>query len=253
MYLSDQAAAGTETGFQMVKYEIKPFDGLCPAPLKNKDRVFTTEMGKKGKTPLFYPLCPEGNHAENEISGSGMSPEKEAVLEREAYEKGFVQGERDGLELGRAKADKISGQIEKLLDGIAKLRTELVRHYEKDILEMICAVAHKIVCREVVIDNTAVREAVIKAVEFATEKRSVHIRVNREDFDYIEGIKPELFARFNELKEIIVSPDPGVSRGGCFLETSCGDVDARIETRMDLIRATLENAYAGKPDEPTEC
>jgi flagellar assembly protein FliH len=243
MYLSDNK--------NLKKYEIKSFDESCPVQVKGEKKIFTAYREGGVKKAVFFPIYGSGDSQGNDafdISGTAAA-EREARLEREAYEKGFAQGEKDGLELGAAKAGKISAQIEKLLEEISRLRADLIKQYEKDILKMVCAVAQKIVCREVTLDNTAVREAVIRSIDLATEKRSVHLKVNKEDFDYIEGMKPELFSRFNELGQVVVSADPGIKRGGCFLETSYGDVDARMETQLDLIQRTLENAYAGKPDE----
>jgi len=39
---------------------------------------------------------------------------------------------------------------------------------------------------------------------------------------------------------MIVTSDPSITRGGCFLETPYGDVDARVETQLEKIYQSLE-------------
>ena len=42
--------------------------------------------------------------------------------------------------------------------------------------------------------------------------------------------------------------DESITRGGCFLETPCGDVDARVETQLEKVYQCLEAVFAGKAD-----
>ncbi|MDP3284747.1 MAG: FliH/SctL family protein [Desulfobacterales bacterium] len=112
-----------------------------------------------------------------------------------------------------------------------------------------CAVSEKVVHHQVALNGTTIRETVIRAIQLATEKRSILLRVNSEEFAYIEQLRPELFQRFNEITSIKVVSSPSVKRGGCFLETQCGDVDARIETQMEMISRRLEEAYTGNGDD----
>lgn len=172
--------------------------------------------------------------------------EKVTLLEKEAYEKGFSQGEKDGLELGEKKALKVIENIENFLTEIGRLKNEIIRQYEKEILELIFAIAKKIILYQIESDGKAVREAVIKAVHLAAERSKVTLRVNPEDFDYVEKLRPEFFTKFNELKSIMVTSDPSITRGGCFLETPYGDVDARIETQLEKIHQCVEEAYNEK-------
>jgi len=232
------------------QYEIKPFDSFPPT-VKGENRLFTAIQTAGVKKAVFQQLDGKGNYRKNESPDTIMAKarEKAAVLEREAYEKGFAQGEKDGLELGTVKALKIVENIESLLDEISVLQTDIVKRYEKDILGLICSVAEKVVHHHVSLNEPAIRETVIKAIQLSTEKRSVLLKINPEEFDYIDRLKPEFFQRFNELASLEIVSNPSVSRGGCFLETPCGDVDARVETQLEMIRRRLEEAYTGNGDE----
>jgi len=169
---------------------------------------------------------------------------KAALVEREAYEKGFAQGEKDGLELGEKKAIKVIENIERLFLEINRLKKEMLNQYEKGTLEIIFAIAEKIIHHEIRSDEKLIKDTVLKTLHLAAEKSKTMLRVNPEDFDYVERLRPEFFAEIKDLKSITVTSDPSITRGGCLLETSYGDVDARIETQLDKIHQSLEGAFS---------
>lgn len=248
MYLSDHGGEMHRKDDGLKQFEIKPFDSF---PVRGKTTVITLPQKEGVKKAVFNRVDYRGNFLKNEDPDDIMEKarEKASMLEREAYEKGFTQGEKDGLELGAAKALKIVENIKNLLDEMGRLRTDIVKLHEKDIIELICAVAEKVVHHQVVLSGKAIRETAIRAIQLATERRSILLKVNSEEFDYIDQLRPELFKRFNEITSIEVVSSPSVKRGGCFLETQCGDVDARIETQMEMIRQCLEEAYTGNGDD----
>lgn len=243
MYLSEKYD-------DLKQYEIKPFDSF-PAAVRNERSLFTAHQTAGVKNAVFHQLDCEGKYRKNEGPDDifEKAREKAAMLEREAYEKGFAQGEKDGLELGTLKSLKIIENIENLLDEMSRLRADIVKRYEKDILGLVCSVAEKVVHHQVNLNGATIRETVIRAIQLATEKRSILLKVNPEEFDYIDRLKPEIFKRFNELASIEVVSNPSVRRGGCFLETPFGDVDARLETQMEMIRQCLDEAYTGNGDD----
>lgn len=212
------------------------------------------------KSDVFEPLCPETEKDSEFIpiaSGSynqktGIAHEnsvkdaqgKASLLEQEAYEKGFAQGERDGLELGEKKAAKFVDKIESLFMESIPLKDEIIKQYENEILGLIFAIAGKIVHHQIEFDESTVKDTILNALKLSVQKSKIVIRVNPEDYDIVEKLRPDIFTKFNEVKSIIVSSDQSISRGGCFLETPGGDVDARVEAQLEKIRQSLEENLA---------
>ena len=163
-------------------------------------------------------------------------------LEQEGYEKGFSQGEKDGLELGKKRAAKLTENIERLLLEMSRSREELTRRHEKEILRLVFAIVGKVTGRYVREDDRIIRETVVKALRLAVDRTRVSIRIHPGDRDCLENLRPELMAKFRDLASITLVPDPSVSRGGCLLETPCGEVDARIETQLENIFKDLAKA-----------
>ena len=218
--------------------------------IKNKnDYGFISLQENELKRAEFIPL--EGYQDSQKQKKAGKHATSEApgnvsLIEQEAYEKGFVQGEKDGFELGEKKASQVIGNIERLFDEISSLKQEIVNQHEKEILDLTFAIAEKIVHYLTKFDESAVKEAVFNALNLAIDKSKIILNVNPEDYDYIENLRPELFKEYKDIKSIKVTSDPSVTRGGCYLKTPYGDIDAGIETQLEKIYQCLQDAFYEK-------
>jgi flagellar assembly protein FliH len=223
-----------------------------PFPGKEEKEDFVTFRKEGKENPDFIPL--EEPRSKRTIRKSAEEILKEAenrtaFLEREAYEKGFAQGEKDGREMGERKIVKSIENIENLFIQFGNLKTEILKQFEKEILELVFSIAQKIIHKKIDEDETLIKGAVIEAMHSVTERSQIVIKVNPEDFDTIENMKPEFFKTYKDLKSVVVTPDLSVSRGGCLLETPYGDIDASVEARLDKIHQSLHRAFLVKGDE----
>ena len=242
MSLSDgQAVVDRDTSW--IAYDM-PNGGEIKSSREGGKGRFVSLQRSSGAQSAFVPLL--GNQGSPVAAAENAAPsleEKTAFTEKEAYDKGFAQGEKDGYELGETRARKIIEKIESLLDEMVRLKSGIVRHYEKDLLAAIFAIAEKVIHTHLTLNETAVKDNILAALDLVAEKREVTLKVNPEDFEYVEKLRPELFSGPMHVKSIMVTSDPAVTRGGCRLETSSGDVDATIESQLNIIQQSLNEAY----------
>lgn len=219
--------------------------------------VESSSPWQDGPGAVFIPLQLEGyteeaftpfqGYGDSRGNGSGENPESTqkalAIEEQEGYEKGFAQGEKDGYELGEQKGQKVLENIEGLLDEMGRLRKDIVRQGEREILDIIFAIAEKITHVQIGLNDKTVRDTILSAIDYVNEKSTVTLRINPEDFNFVEQLRPEIFEQFRTLKSIMVHADAAIERGGCFLETPGGDIDARIETQLEKITQSMGSAF----------
>jgi flagellar assembly protein FliH len=225
-----------------LRYDMETFEPFGEQE-NTTDDGFTSLERKRGETQEFIPLEALKNNDTNENEEEDIVKKaKENIerLEQEAYEKGFAQGEKDGFELGEKKAIKIIANIENLFIKINNIKKELIKENEKEILDLIFAVSEKIVHHEVRRDDTAIKETILNALDMAVERSKIIFNVNPDDYDFVEKLRPDLFRRNNEIKSIVVTSDPSVSRGGCYLETPRGNIDATIESKLEKIYQSFQ-------------
>jgi flagellar assembly protein FliH len=255
MSLSNTTESNVEHGKLWKKFKMESFNS--PSQVKErKEPLFVSLQAEDLEKADFIPYEESGDKYKNGRKAKDFlkkaedalkeSKEKASLIEQEGYEKGFVQGEIDGLEFGKKEAVKVVENIESLLNGFSQIRTEIIKGYEKEILELIFSITERIINYKINSDETIVRETALKALRLAPEKGNIILRVNPEDFDYIEKVKPDFFTEFKELKSIKIVSDSSIGRGGCLLETQYGEVDARITIQLEKIFQTLEGVFTDK-------
>jgi flagellar assembly protein FliH len=223
------------------KYEMESFE---PYELQKQGgkKDFVSLDTRLGERSNFIPLQTWGNAGnKKEETEDGLLGMQENIssIEQEAYEKSFAQGEKDGFEFGEKKAIKVVKNIENLFNEMVSLKHDVLKQYEREIIDLIFAVTEKIVHHEVRSKESVIKNTIFEALELAVEKSKVVFNVNPEDYDYVEKLRPELFNRNKGAKSIVVTSDPGVTRGGCYLETPYGNIDATIESKLEKIYQCL--------------
>lgn len=167
--------------------------------------------------------------------GSGMTETAErspnlAALEKAAYDRGLLQGEKAAAETGELKLEAAIKRCAESIGEIQKLRSSLYVQAEREVVKLALAVAKKIVHREIRIDHDIVQTLVHVALSHVSEKSAVTICLNPEDYSYLLERRAEVSQ--SEGREISLQADKSIERGGCLIQTNCGDIDARIEERF---------------------
>lgn len=244
MSLSKNIKKSTDKEKSWHKYEMESFEPYKFQKQERENDFISLDTGERERSN-FVPLKAwENADIKKDKTGDDLSRTQEDIssIEQEAYEKSFAQGEKDGFEFGEKKAIKIIENIEALFNEMASLKNDVLKQYEREIIDLIFTVAEKIVHHEVRSKESVIKNAIFDALELAIEKSKVVFNVNPDDYDFVEKLRPELFKQNKGLKSIVVTSDPGVSRGGCYLETPYGNIDATIESKLETIYRCLQES-----------
>jgi flagellar assembly protein FliH len=150
-----------------------------------------------------------------------------AQVEKTAYENGFVQGEKAGMEIAERKMEVVMRRYADSILEVNKLRASLYAQIEREVVKLAIAVAKKIVHREVQVDRDIIQTLVRVALGHVSEKSSVAIHLNPTDYNYLLEQRAELSQ--SEGRDISLLSDKSIERGGCLIQTDCGDIDARVQ------------------------
>lgn len=156
-----------------------------------------------------------------------------------AYEKGRIEGEKSlGEQLVQQRAE-----IQQLLDGVVKSLqsavAQVVTDTEQHLVELALQIAQKLVS-DVAITAEMVEGVVRDALSEVEGSSEFLVRLHPEDFQLLEKIEsPLLNPNEDGTPSIRFQRTPEVSRGGCVVQTRFGVIDARRETRMELLKRSL--------------
>lgn len=211
--------------------------------------------GEEKSPPLFdfsksYSACgpvsswdlPMVEQEESAYNKKEDFKERLARLEREAYEKGFEQGQKDGLALEKRKMEEVRKQIEEMLVGLRDLKPRIYAETEEELLKLAILVARKVIGEEIKNNSGIIGNTIKHAMKFLSDKRKVRIILNPDDMDEVKKLLPDISA-ITKGGHFQLSEDKAVSRGGCILETGFGRINACIEDQLDNVEKEIERLY----------
>ncbi len=151
-------------------------------------------------------------------------------------EEAYARGRQDGLEEAEGRLGPPVKAFTGALAELTRLRESILKNSTDDMLRLVMALAEQVISCEVATNPDIVYHTLNKALQAAVRSDEYHVKVNPEDFALINEKKPLLLASISGLRNITFDADPGISRGGCLVESELGEVDATIETQLEEIR-----------------
>jgi len=182
--------------------------------------------GTAAATPAAAPVNDDALMAEHR--------ERLAALEREAFTKGYAQGERAGLEAGGKRAEAMLRRVAQTIEELGNLRQTLIHETEREMVQLALALARRVVHREVTLDPELAAALAHVALERLGTNTPATIRLNPEDYTIVAQDSSRWGGQ-----TVTVVPDPAISRGGCLVESAFGSVDATIERQFDELSRAL--------------
>ena len=167
------------------------------------------------------------------------SPERLEAIEREAYARGYADGERAAREAAAAaaveQARETTARLAEALQDLANVRSVLMRRSERDLVRLAVSMAGRILRREVDLDRELLVVMARVAIDRLGENVVATVHLNPDDHAIITSrglVDPG--------HSVELRPDPTVPRGGCLVRSAFGTVDVGIDSQIrELSRALL--------------
>lgn len=160
-------------------------------------------------------------------------------IEKEAYEKGFAQGEKDGLELGQKRIDTVVQQMTTLLQELQNQRELFHQSCEREVLDLVLRICKKIVHHELKLNDEVILATLQNVSKYIIDQQRIIVRLNPADVQFLENHFDQCSSIGNRGQGMKMLSDLSITRGGCIAETAFGDIDGTIESQMDQITSLL--------------
>ena len=168
------------------------------------------------------------------------------LTEQAAYERGkkdaeaTLQGQLEVMktEYATEQQQKLADFFKNIQDDLGGQVPRMLQSLEKHVINLAADIAMKIVAGTPV-DKSMVETVVKDALAKAAKDTDVVVLLNEADLELLSQADSELLQRTHGSSEVVFKSSPEVSRGGCLLETRYGTVDARIETKADVLKKAV--------------
>ena len=188
---------------------------------------------------VAFPWRRTGSSSAQQAAAGAAEPAigqaQAAALEREAYARGYAEGEAAGLAAGAQEGTALVRGLTKAADGVTRLRSDMLRQTERQMVQLALAVAQRIVQRELAADPAQLLEMARGVITRLDESVRVTVRLNPHDYEVtgaaaITGFGPN----------VTVAADPKVEAGGCRVESDLGTLEVGSEAQiLEFGRALL--------------
>ena len=167
----------------------------------------------------------------------------------EAYQAGYDAGFKE-FEARTAAFDSQAAELEK---DVQQQVEESWHSLEPEIVKLSIDIARRIIREEISLNQDIVLGMVREGISQLRERQQIRVHVNPADYETMRSHKDEIAGSFDGMRSMEITEDRRVAPGGCLIETSNGDLDARVDTQLaEVERVLLEEIVDGAGEATTE-
>jgi flagellar assembly protein FliH len=154
--------------------------------------------------------------------------------ETRGYEAGLARAQAE-MQTRLAALEARVKQLDSVLQLLGRPLQEVDAEVEKELVHLALAVGKQLARRELRVDPTHIVAIIRESLgQLPAAARDIRVHLHPED---AATVRERLPAPVNERAWNVVE-DPTLSRGGCIVRTESSQIDARLESRINLVIAS---------------
>ena len=161
-------------------------------------------------------------------------------IESEAYEKGYLKGQQEGLAAARDDIKLAIESLSKAAAGLAELQQSFARKSEERLVELALAIGRKVVGYEIAANRQVVVNIARQALKSVGNLHEVNVKMNPDDLRFLQDNQMTLSELAPQINEVKVEATDSIEPGGCVIESSCGVIDAQVESQLQRIEKAFQ-------------
>ena len=175
----------------------------------------------------------EAGEKENEVKQQVDS------LIQEARTKAFNEGREDGFKTGEEEVKRLIDRLHVIINSAIDKKKRIIENTEEQLIDLILLISRKVIKVISETEKNVVVENVKEALKKLGKETEITIRVNTKDLGLTTKNKREFISLVETLEHVKVEEDDRIGPGGCIIETAFGDVDARIQTQLQVVEEKI--------------
>jgi flagellar assembly protein FliH len=160
------------------------------------------------------------------------------ILEQ-AYNQGYSQGYNEVKNKLEQEYQQKINELQEQIKNILNLKESLVKEMEKDIVELAIKVAEKVINKKVEEEPELVSNYLIELLPKIEQAKNITIWINPNEIEYVRLSKEKFKNLVEDVENINIAPDSRIEKGGCIIETNFGKIDARISTKLEVLKEII--------------
>lgn len=187
--------------------------------------------------PLSRPLRDVVLKSDATIEAEKSAQPADAELQA-SYERGRLDAEKAFAEQLLRRQTEVRDLANGALAALRDAVPQVIRDTENVMTSLALSVAQKIVA-DIPISAPIIEAAIRDALSQVEGTAQFTIRLHSADLELLQKADAAILNSNDGTSEFHFVASPEVTRGGCIVQTRFGTVDARRETKMDLLKRSL--------------
>src|SRR3954447_23044910 len=183
------------------------------------------------------PLAPV-DEAAAVMTALAQAEQDAAALREQARAEGFAAGRAEAM----AALEPALVALQQAAAAVAAQQAEMTEALERRAVELGLSLAAKVVAGAIEAEPERVVDAVRGALRGIVERERIIVLVNPEDLELVRASMEDVRNSLGGIEHCEVQSERRVARGGCLVRTPVGDVDARVETKLERAREVVASA-----------
>lgn len=204
--------------------------------IKNANELYESKL-KEIESEISNRIKKADIEAESIVA---RARENVSNIEKEAYKKGYDKGFSDGYGSGKNEINHLINRLGIITSGIIHKRDVLIKDLEAQIVDIIVLIARKIVKKITKDNEKIIYDNVMYSLRLLKGRTQISVYVNSEDLPILTKYKEEFISSIETIENFKILEDSSVERGGCYISTEFGEIDARISTQLMEIEEQIK-------------
>ena len=223
---------------------VVPDPAASVPPAASAGRHATTEASEMlPAAPLAHTVLLQQAQEEAERC-LAEARERAVAAEAAGYNVGHKQGEAAARTDMQAQFASVFASLQKATEACASLRQGVLQQAEDDIVTLVFHLARKVIQHEALCSREIVATSLRRALAYVMEREHVSVRVNPMDLERALELKEDFIHTVQGLRHLSIAGDEMVGPGGCLVETTFGEIDARLEAQLEELEQRFREHYS---------
>jgi flagellar assembly protein FliH len=190
--------------------------------------------------PVVTAPAPAVKGPDDVLAALARAEAEADALRAAAREEGLREGREEALAMLTPALEALTQAAE----GVQASQFERAERLEAHAVDLALFLAEKVLGGALAVEPERVVEAVRGALRGIVERERVTVLVHPDDLELVRDAMDDVRASLGGIEHCEVQAERRVSRGGAVVRTPDGDVDARVEIKLQRAREVVEAALS---------
>ena len=191
------------------------------------------------------PPAPERTREQVAAEANAIIAAARAEAERllaAAQARGLEQGYEAGMQQARERLEPAAAALAEAQAELERLREGELERLERHAAELSLQIAEKVIAGALGVQPERVLDVVAGALRCLVDRDRATILVNPKDLELVRAAVEEVVSKLGGFEHVEVQEERRVSPGGAVVRAVGGEVDARLESKLERVREVVEGA-----------